>query len=138
LITIRRAITVEYDDVHDIAYLYLTPRNQRVGDTRNTVPVDLANGEDHVLARLVLDRDQLNRLLGIEVIGAMALLRPEFLLDDDDPHVDWTIPPRSVMKRVRSIAERAAIAEFGKRVQAIASETRRDVGSVLLEELALL
>lgn len=136
MITMQRRITIEYDDISDCAYVYFTPKEVGTVCGRNTVQVDLSAGED-IYAKLVLDRDELNRILGIEVLGAMGLLRPEFLLDDDDT-LDWTSPPASIMRRVRSMSEKAAIKTFVERVHTIATETRRDVATVFEEESRLL
>lgn len=137
MITIQRRLTIEYDGVNDVAYMYFVPKEDAPETARNTKRIDLDEGEG-ILGALLLDRDDLNRIMGIEFLGALGLLRPEFLLEGDDPIVDWTQPPQSIMKRVRSLTEKAAIKTFIERVKTVASETRRDVATVLDEESRLL
>ncbi|MEV7610464.1 DUF2283 domain-containing protein [Microbacterium sp. NPDC089320] len=62
-----------YDPEVDAAYVTVGPPIADGGVAR-TVPVDLP---DDISGELFLDFDRDGRLLGIEVLGASRLLRPE-------------------------------------------------------------
>ncbi|MEV6032582.1 DUF2283 domain-containing protein [Nonomuraea sp. NPDC052116] len=75
---------IERDDENDVAYIYLVEEiGQGEADSQFLVERDGMPGE------VVLDFDAGGRLLGIEVLGASAILRPETLAwadeDDDEP-----------------------------------------------------
>ncbi|TMR21688.1 DUF2283 domain-containing protein [Nonomuraea turkmeniaca] len=75
---------IEHDDENDVAYIYLVEEiGQGEAESQFLVEREGMPGE------VVLDFDAEGRLLGLEVIGASAILRPEVLAwsdeDDDEP-----------------------------------------------------
>lgn len=66
---------LRYDPAVDAAYVTLGAPIADGGVAR-TVPVDLPDG---ISGELFLDFDEDGHLLGVEILGASALLRPELL-----------------------------------------------------------
>jgi uncharacterized protein YuzE len=71
-------VRIEYDTAVDAAYIYLTEAELTPG--RDTIP---AHGPPGVEGEVILDWKD-GKLVGIEVLGARALLRPD-LLDQATP-----------------------------------------------------
>lgn len=65
-------VHVTIDHAADAAYIYLTSKREK-GMVARTIPAPSPDG------MLSLDFDARNRLIGVEVLGARALLAPELL-----------------------------------------------------------
>ena len=63
---------IQYDDIADAAYVTL---GEEIKPGEATMQVDVAL-PDGVGGQVILDFDESGHLLGIEIIGAKALLRP--------------------------------------------------------------
>lgn len=137
---LKRRLDIDYDEEHDVAYIYLVPRNgqagltEELGDVNHTKKLVLTDEG----GTLLVDRDPLNRILGLEIIGAMGMLPPHFLLDEDDPAIDWQSPPKNLMNHVRSMTEKAAILAFVARAKARSEETHTSLDDSIRTELTLL
>ncbi|GII61490.1 hypothetical protein Skr01_15750 [Sphaerisporangium krabiense] len=71
---------IEYDEENDVAYVYLVDHiGQGEAETQVLVDADALRGE------AILDLDAQGLLLGIEIIGASQVLRPELLAQAHDP-----------------------------------------------------
>ncbi|MFG1704219.1 DUF2283 domain-containing protein [Nonomuraea sp. M3C6] len=73
---------IEHDAENDVAYIYLVDEiGQDEAESQFLVEREGMPGE------IVLDFDADGRLLGVEVLGASAILRPEVLAlaDEDEP-----------------------------------------------------
>lgn len=125
----KRRIAIDYNGEHDIAILHFCEDLFLPRTRKNLIEIPGAEGV------LILHQDDVNRILALEVRGALGLLLPAFLLDGDDPAIDWSDIPSSLMKRVRSIAERMAIAEFITRAQERAATEGRPLDIVISEDL---
>ena len=67
-----KSVRVTYDVDADAAYIYL--QAIPAGGVERTIPVELANGE------VSLDFDARGKLIGIEILGAGAVLPERFVL----------------------------------------------------------
>ncbi|WP_113701012.1 DUF2283 domain-containing protein [Nonomuraea lactucae] len=77
---------IEHDAENDVAYVYLV---DEIGE--GDADAQLLVEREGMPGELVLDFDTEGRLLGFEVLGASAILRPEVLAlayEDDDPAGD--------------------------------------------------
>ncbi|MBL8031262.1 MAG: DUF2283 domain-containing protein [Candidatus Doudnabacteria bacterium] len=72
----QKTITITYDEIEDIAYIYLA--SIKAGEITDTIPVDDLPNQD---ADVVLDFAK-ETFKGIELIGASRVL-PQRLLQDD-------------------------------------------------------
>ncbi|MFG2073393.1 DUF2283 domain-containing protein [Nonomuraea maritima] len=82
---------IEHDDENDVAYIYLVDEI-RPGEADSQFLVE----REGMPGEIVLDFDAGGRLLGIEVLGAAAILRPEVLAlanEDEPPSDPYGFPP---------------------------------------------
>ncbi|MGR6913821.1 DUF2283 domain-containing protein [[Actinomadura] parvosata] len=84
---------IEYGGENDVAYIYLADHIGK-GEAVRQVVVD----DDGLRGEVIIDVDRDGKVLGVEIVGASYVLRPETLAtadrqDDDDPY-SWT-PPAS-------------------------------------------
>ncbi|MEU6782443.1 DUF2283 domain-containing protein [Nonomuraea angiospora] len=79
---------IERDDENDVAYIYLVEEIGE-GEAESQFLVE----RDGMPGEMVLDFDAGGRLLGIEVLGASAILRPETLAWADEDDEDDDEPP---------------------------------------------
>ncbi|MEU6414164.1 DUF2283 domain-containing protein [Microbispora sp. NPDC046933] len=70
---------IEHDRENDVAYVYLVDRID-AGEAETQVQVEA----DELRGEIVLDLDRNGTLLGIEIIGASYVLRPEVLAQAGD------------------------------------------------------
>ncbi|MFI7633771.1 DUF2283 domain-containing protein [Nonomuraea sp. NPDC049400] len=70
---------IEHDDENDVAYIYLVDRIA-AGEAARQVVVEA----DGVPGEVILDLDGQGALLGIEILGASHILRPETLATAHD------------------------------------------------------
>ncbi|RVX43065.1 uncharacterized protein YuzE [Nonomuraea polychroma] len=85
---------IEHDDENDVAYIYLVDEIGE-GEAESQVLVE----REGMPGELVLDFDAGGRLLGVEVLGASAILRPEVLAlahedDEEPPPTAYGLPSR--------------------------------------------
>ncbi|MGI5288627.1 DUF2283 domain-containing protein [Nonomuraea polychroma] len=85
---------IEHDDENDVAYIYLVDEIGE-GEAESQFLVE----REGMPGELVLDFDAGGRLLGVEVLGASAILRPEVLAlaredDEEPPPTAYGLPPR--------------------------------------------
>ncbi|MEV7011181.1 DUF2283 domain-containing protein [Streptosporangium sp. NPDC051022] len=76
-------LRIEYDRENDVAYIYLVDEIAS-GEAKTQVLVEAPEMPGEV----ILDLDDRGSLLGIEIIGASDVLRPETLaasLDEEEP-----------------------------------------------------
>jgi uncharacterized protein YuzE len=80
-------LRIEHDDENDVAYIYLVDELGQ-GEAEAQVLVE----REGMPGEVVLDFDAQGHLLGIEVLGASAILRPEVLAqaneEDEPPSAD--------------------------------------------------
>jgi len=73
-------VRIEHDRENNVAYIYLV---DEIGEGEAVTQIEVE--DDDLRGEIVLDLDREGRLLGIEVLGASRVLRPEVLaLADDD------------------------------------------------------
>ena len=72
---------IDHDSENNVAYIYLV---DEIGEREAVTQIEVEDEE--LRGEIVLDLDREGRLLGIEVLGASRILRPEVLAqaDDDD------------------------------------------------------
>ncbi|MFB4268961.1 DUF2283 domain-containing protein [Nonomuraea sp. GTA35] len=91
---------IEYGDENDVAYIYLVD-HIGAGESARQVVLD----DDGIRGEVILDVDREGKVLGIEVVGASYVLRPETLataIREEEGPADpygtgygggWTPPP---------------------------------------------
>lgn len=70
---------VEHDRENDVAYVYLV-EEIAPGEAKTQILVE----DPELRGEVILDLDEHGRLLGIEVIGASAILSPETLTGSEE------------------------------------------------------
>ncbi|WP_169988253.1 MULTISPECIES: DUF2283 domain-containing protein [unclassified Microbispora] len=70
---------VDHDRENNVAYIYLV---DEIGEGEAVTQIEVE--DDELRGEIVLDLDREGRLLGIEVLGASRILRPEVLAQADD------------------------------------------------------
>ncbi|GAB3162739.1 DUF2283 domain-containing protein [Microbispora hainanensis] len=70
---------IEHDRENNVAYIYLV---DEIGEGEAVTQIEVE--DDDLRGEIVLDLDREGRLLGIEVLGASRILRPEVLALADD------------------------------------------------------
>ncbi|GII82824.1 hypothetical protein Ssi03_08140 [Sphaerisporangium siamense] len=71
---------IEYDQENDVAYVYLVDHIGQ-GEAGTQIPVEAGA----LRGEVILDLDAQGLLLGVEIIGASQVLRPELLAQAHDP-----------------------------------------------------
>ncbi|MGW5266416.1 DUF2283 domain-containing protein [Microbispora sp. NPDC004025] len=80
---------IDHDRENNVAYIYLV---DEIGEGEAVTQIEVE--DDELRGEIVLDLDREGRLLGIEVLGASRILRPEVLAlagdeaDDDGDEGD--------------------------------------------------
>ncbi|NJP94149.1 DUF2283 domain-containing protein [Nonomuraea sp. FMUSA5-5] len=85
---------IEYGEENDVAYIYLADHIGK-GEAVRQVVVD----DDGLRGEVIIDVDRDGKVLGVEIVGATHVLRPETLAtadrhDEEDPY-GWPPPPAS-------------------------------------------
>ncbi|WP_169953346.1 DUF2283 domain-containing protein [Microbispora sp. H11081] len=70
---------IDHDSENNVAYIYLV---DEIGEGEAVTQIEVE--DDELRGEIVLDLDREGRLLGIEVLGASRILRPEVLAQADD------------------------------------------------------
>ena len=70
---------IEHDRENNVAYIYLV---DEIGEGEAVTQIEVE--DDELRGEIVLDLDRDGTLLGIEVLGASRILRPEVLAQADD------------------------------------------------------